>query len=63
MLELKFSSIENVLKVELSSGTVPKIEWNGRNCELSSSPALIEMILLNKWHNYAYKNKVFIKSQ
>ena len=34
LLELKFSSIGNVLKVELSSGTVPKIEWNGRNCEL-----------------------------
>ena len=31
-MELKFSPY--VFKVELSSGTVPKIEWNGGNCKL-----------------------------
>ena len=34
MMELKFSSNRVAFKVELSSGTVPKIDGNGRNCEL-----------------------------
>ena len=35
MVELKFSSKREAFKVELNSGTVPKIEWNGRACELA----------------------------